>query len=197
MKKTLKVAAVVLAAMIIAGFAFLIVVRGQFSAHLKEAYPGKTFSVGFVIVDPIYGNFVSKADCLDDYTNFTVSKSWNTKKISDNYPASKSQMQYNAMIGDIFEASPIIGEIESVTGGGKKPFDGSGNFDQINFHLADEKEHASDIVAILRILEVSGIEAQRIIFTYEMDKHVYVARLSSEDYGLSGDEIKSRIEMLK
>lgn len=193
----MKKIAALLIVILIAGFAFLILVRWEFAGHLKESYPGKTFWVGFVMVDPIYGNFVSKVECLEDYVTFTVTKSLKTKKISDNYPPSKSQVQYNAMIRDVFKSSAIMGEIESLTGGGKRSFDGSGNFDQINFHLVDEKEHAFDIATILRILEDSGIEAQKIIFTYEKEKHVYEALFSSDDYGLELDDIKKRIEKIK
>ncbi len=189
--------AAVLLVVLIAGFAFLIVVRGQFSTHLKESYPERTFSVGFAKVDPIYGKFYTRVTCLEDYVTFTVSKSWNTKKISDNYQPSKSQMQYNAMIRDVFKTSAIIGEIESLTGSGKKQFDGSGNYDQINFHLADEKEHARDIEEILRILDASGIEAETIYFTYEKEKHVYQIHLSADDYDLNEEEIQNRIEMIK
>jgi hypothetical protein len=195
--KAFKIVAGVLLAAIFGGAAFLMFVRGEFVRHLEVAYPDNTFQVGFVLADPIYGNYVSKATCLEDYTEFAISKSWNTKKISDNYPTSKSQSQYNAMIGDVFKASSIIGEIESVTGGGKKPFDGSGNYDQINFHLADEKEHALDVEEILRILESSCIEAETIYFTYEKEKHVYQILLSADDYDLNEEEIQKRIEMIK
>jgi hypothetical protein len=191
-----RIAAAVLV-VLIAGFAFLIVVRGQFSTHLKESYPEKTFSVGFAKVDPIYGKFYARGTCLDDYTIFGVRKSWKTKRISDDYPDSKSQNEYNTMIKGLFLWKPVQKEIRSVTGGGKRPFDGSGYYEQVHFHLVDEKEHVSDIKDIIEILEENGIFAERISFIYEKDGHVYRLTLSTEDYKLNEEGIKNRIEMIK
>ena len=110
---------------------------------------------------------------------------------------SKNRNDYNAFINNVFFGKPIYKEIESVTGSGKDAFDGSGNLDQINFYLADEKEHVSDIGDILKILDSRNIVVERIYFTYEKEKHVYQLQLSADDYDLNEEEIQNRIEMIK
>ncbi|HKL10348.1 MAG TPA: hypothetical protein VJ990_02835 [Clostridia bacterium] len=196
-KKIISILLWILVAVLIAFLGFLMLVRNELSDYIEAKYPDKTFSIGFTKIDPIYEKFYSRGTCLDDDTVFGIYKSWNTKKISDSYSENKNQNEYNEMIRSIFMFMPIQSEIKSVTGSGKTPYIGNPNFDQINFYLADEKDHAEDIEVILNRLEERKIEAVAIIMSYEKDGHVYSIRLSSEDYGLSLEEIKSRIEMIK
>ncbi|PLX34298.1 MAG: hypothetical protein C0604_01845 [Clostridiales bacterium] len=167
------------------------------SDYIEAKYPYKTFSMGLTRVDPIYGKFYCGATCIEDDTVFGIYRSWNTNRISDNYRETKSQNEYNEMIRSIFKFIPIQSEIENITGSGKAPYIGSPNYEQINFYLAGEKDHAEDIEAILDRLEERKIEAQAIIMTYEKDGHIYSIRLSSEDYGLGAEDIEKRIEMIK
>ncbi len=196
-KKTISTIFWIIVVVLIALFGFLLFVRFELSDFLEAKYPDKTFSVGLTKIDPIYGKFYVSGTCLDDDTVFGVFKSWNTKNISDNYRETKSQNEYNEMIRSIFLFDPINSEIESITGSGKNLFIGSPDYEQINFYLTDEKDHADDIEVILDRLEERKIEAKAIIMTYEKDGHLYSIRLSSEDYGLGEEEIKSRVEMIK
>ncbi len=196
-KKTVSMLLWIAAAVLIAFFGFLMLVRNELTDYIESKYPDRTFSVGMAKVDPIYGKFYCGATCLEDYTAFGIYKSWKANRISDNYRETKSQNEYNETIRSIFKFIPIQSEIESITGSGKAPYIGSPNYEQINFYLADEKDHAEDIEAILDRLEERKIEAQAIIMTYEKDGHIYSIRLSSEDYGLGTEEIEKRIEMIK
>ncbi len=196
-KKIISMLLWIVIAVLIAFFGFLLLVRNELSDYIEGKYPDKTFSIGFTKVDPMYGKFYCSGTCIDDDTDFGIYKSWNTKKISDNYMESKSQNGYNEMIRSIFMFMPLQAEIKDVTGSGKKPFVGSPDYDQINFYLADEKDHAEDIETILNRLQERSIVAERIIMTYEKDGHIYSIRLSSEDYGLGLEEIRNRIEMIK
>ncbi len=187
----------ILLVLILIALIFLMSIRGEFARYLDEKYSEISFTVGFTRVDFIYGEFYAKATCLDDYTNFPITKSFKTKEIHEDYVQYKSKDQYNSRIKEIFYGSWIENKIKSVTGGGKIPFENGGTYTQINIHLTDEEEHISDIEKVLHLLKENNISAERIILSYEKDKHVYEIRLSSDNYSLTEKEIEAKVERIK
>ena len=70
----------------------LINVKLQFNKHLEATYPDNHFQVqGLPKIDVLYGTYYSQVFCLDDSRTFTISKSWNTKRISESYIKIKNQ----------------------------------------------------------------------------------------------------------
>ncbi len=175
----------------------LINIRGEFVKHLEEKYSEQSFTVGFTKIDPIYGNFYAMATCLNDHTVFPIAKSFNTKHIRDNYVQSRSQNQYNSRLDEIFKGSIIENQIGSVTGGGKMPFQNDGIYTQINIYLTEDAMHISAATDALRMLNENNISAERIIFTYEKDRHVYEILLSLDDYQLTEKELEAKVRRIK
>lgn len=128
---------------------------------------------------------------------FPLSKSFNTQVIREDYLGYKSRNQYNERLREIFMSSGLNGEIKSVTGGGKTPYQNDGNYEQINFSLAKESDHPAVARKILGTLQGQGISASVIIMVYEKDDHVYELRLSQADYSLSEQELERKIRKLK
>lgn len=52
-------------AMVLTGFSFLMSVKSDFTKYLSEKYLGQIFSLGFVKIEPIYGNYIANVTCLD------------------------------------------------------------------------------------------------------------------------------------
>lgn len=182
---------------VLTAFILLMSIRGEFTRYLDEKYSELSFTVGFTKVDLIYDKFYAKVTCLDDYTIFPISKSFKTKDIHENYVQYKSQNQYNSRIKEIFYGSGIESKIKSVTGGGKIPFENGGIYTQINIYLTDDAEHISVVKKVLYVLKENNISAERIILTYEKDKHVYEIWLSSDDYYLEENEIEAKVKKIK
>lgn len=65
-KRKIIIAPAVGLGLLIAGFAYLMQIRGEFKDYLSEKYPEQTFQVGFVKIDPIYGSYFTTASCLGD-----------------------------------------------------------------------------------------------------------------------------------
>ncbi len=188
----------ILGAVCLAVFIFLLGVRGEFTKYLEEKYLDQSFKVGFTKIDPIYGKFYGGVTCLDDGTHFTISKSFNTKKIRENYLENKNRNQYNAKIKGIFDSNDIENHIRSVTGSGKMPFESNGQYTQININLKDDVEQPIMVIKkVLNVLKDNNIWGERIIFTYEKDKHVYELWLSTDEYDLTGKEISEKIRKIK
>lgn len=183
--------------LVLAAFTYLNGIRGEFKEYLGQEYPGLSFAVGFTKIDPIYEKFYSKATCLEDGTVFSLSKSFNTNQISDNYARTKSQHRYNSTLEEIFKGSAIESQIRSITGGGKTLFQNDGKYTQINIHLADDAQHILAVKEAMHILGQNNITAERIIFTYEKDRHVYEIHLSSDDYGLNEKDIEAKVRRIK
>ncbi|MDD4524207.1 MAG: hypothetical protein PHW84_15510 [Methanosarcina sp.] len=187
----------ILLVLILIVFIFLMGIRGEFTKYLEVKYSDLSFDVGFVKTDPIYGNFYANVTCLNDYTFFPISKSFKTKNIHEDYPQHKSRNQYNSKIIDIFDGSDLESYITSITGGSKIPFENDGVYTQINIYLIDDAEHILVVKKVMNVLEQNNISAEKIIFTYEKDKHVYEIWLSSYDYALTENEIEAKVEKIK
>jgi len=187
----------ILLVLILTAFISLMCIRGEFTEYLEEKYSGLSFKVGFTKVDLIYGKFYTNVTCLNDSTSFPISKSFKTKDIHEDYIQYKSQIQYNSKIKRMFNGSGIESYIKSVTGGGKIPFENGGIYTQINIYLTDDAEHISVVKKVLYVLKENNISAERIILTYEKDKHVYEIWLSSDDYPLTENEIEAKVKKIK
>lgn len=184
--------------LVLAVFILLIGVRGEFTNYLEAKYSDLSFGVGFVKIDPIYGKFHANVTCLNDEIVFPISKSFKTKDIHEDYPQYKSQIQYNSKIKGIFVGSDIESYIKSITGGGKMPFENGGVYTQINIYLIDNTEHYMPIVKkVLNVLKDNNISAEKIIITYEKDRHVYEMLLTSDDYSMNEMEIEAKVETRK
>lgn len=187
----------ILVALCLVAFIFLMGIRGEFTKYLEEKYSDRSFKVGFTKIDPIYGSFYAEVTCLDDVTFFPISKSFNTKNISENYLQNKKQNEYNSKIKGIFENNDIENYIGSVTGSGEKLIESNGKYTQINIYLRDDAlEPILVIKKALDILKNNNILAEVIILMYEKDKHVYEIRLSSDDYDLTEKEIVAKVRKI-
>jgi hypothetical protein len=169
----------------------------EFTKYLDEKYSELSFEVGFTKVDPIYGKFYTKATCLDDNTIFTISKSFRMKDISENYIGRKSQNQYNSKINEVFYGSGLENKIRSVTGSGNTTYENGSIYTQINIYLSNDVEPISVIKNILNVLRKNNISAEKIIWTYEKEKHVYAIELSSDEYYLTEKEIEAKVKKIK
>jgi hypothetical protein len=184
--------------LLLAGFIFLLHVRGEFKSYLSEKYPEQIFNIGFVKIDPIYGNYIANVTCLDDYVSFPISKSFYIKSIHEDYSQSKSQIQYNSKIRDVFYGSDIKGSIINVTGGGGKTlYQNDGYFSQINLHVTTDAELISVTKRTLAVLRENHIDADTIILMQEKGGHIYELKVSSIDYNLTEKELSDKMRMIK
>ncbi|NLK36365.1 MAG: hypothetical protein GX301_13180 [Gracilibacteraceae bacterium] len=187
----------ILIVLVFSAIMFLSGIKGEFVGYLSERYPDLSFEVGFTKIDPIYEKYYALATCLDDGTSFPIVKSFNSKEIYDDYLQYKSRNQYNSKIQEVFSGSGIESSIRSVTGGGKKPFETGAAYEQINIHLTNDGEHLAVVKEALALLAKNDIAAEKVIFTYEKDKHVYELWVSSEEYALTEEELKEKVRNIK
>lgn len=183
--------------MVFSAVIFFSGIKGEFAGYLNERYPDLSFEVGFTKIDPIYGKYYALVTCLDDGTSFPIVKGFNTKEIYDDYIQYKSRDQYNSAIQEVFFGSGIESSIRSVTGGGKKPFEADAEYEQINIHIIDDAEHLAVVKEVLSLLAKNDIAADKVIFTYEKDKHVCELWVFSEEYALTEEELKKRVRNIK
>jgi len=176
---------------------FLSGIREEFAGYLNERYPDLSFEVGFAQIDPIYGKYYTLVTCLDDGTSFPIAKSFNTKEIHDDYLQYKSRNQYNSKIQAVFSGSSIEEHLRKVTGSGKEAFETGTAYEQINIHITDDAEHLAVVKEALSLLAKNGISAERVIFTYEKDKHVYELWVSPEEHNLTEEELKEKVRYIK
>lgn len=195
--KVLLVSVAGILALALTGILFYINIRSEFINHLSKEYPKQKFDVGFVKIEPIYGNYFANVTCLDDYISFPISKSFNTKIISEDYPQYKSRIQYNSKIRDIVYGSNIRSYVNEVTGGGKIPFQDDGVYSQINLYITEDADIVSVATKTLAILNENNISAEIVGLMQEKDKHVYEIRLSTDDYALPKSELEAKVQRIK
>jgi hypothetical protein len=182
---------------LVIAFVFLLNIRSEFTKYLDTKYTEQSFKVGFTKIDPIYGHYYANVTCLNDETSFPISKGFKTKKINDDYIQYKSRNQYNFKIKSIFDGTNVQKNIRSVTGGGKTPFENSASYEQVNIYLISNTDQVTAAKEVLKIIKDKDIYAEKVIFTYEKDKHVYELHLSSNDYNLTEEEIELSIRKIK
>ena len=183
--------------LIIISAAFLFNVRSGFIEHLEKRYPGQKFSVGFVKIDLIYSKYIANVTSLDDNISFPISLSFKTKKIHEDYPQYKSQVQYNTKLKDVFESSDLKYSVREVTGSGKIPFQNGGQYNQINVYITEGSEIAFVAHGVLFLLKDNNISSDRIIFTQEKEKHVYELHLVKGDMNMNQAELEAKIQRIK
>lgn len=196
-KRKIIIPAAVGLGLLIAGFAYLMQIRGEFKDYLSEKYPEQTFQVGFVKIDPIYGSYFTTASCLDDDVSFPIRKSFRTESINESYLQTKSHNQYNAYIKEVFNESGIKNHIISITGGGKDHYQNDGHYNQINLYLTEEADLISVTKTALNLLREKGVQADTVILTQEKDGHVYELYGSTADYALTEDQLREKIRKIK
>lgn len=182
---------------IVIAFIFLFSIRSEFIKYLDTKYPELSFKVGVAKFDIIYGNYYANVICLDDKTNFPISKGFKTKNISEDYIQYKSTIQYNSKIKSIFDGSEIEKNIKSITGSSKIPFENNASYEQVNIHLITGTDQIADAKEVLKILKEKNIYAEKVIFTYEKGKNLYELWLSSNDYKLTEKEIETKVKKIK
>ena len=187
----------ILLLLILTTLILIVSIRGEFTTYLDEKYPDMSFKVSFTKYNVINESFYANVTCLEDGTFFTISKSFKTKDIYEDYAYYKSQIQYNSKIESIFFGSDIQSYIENVKGGGKTSFTNEAVYNQINIHLTDEADRISVVKKALSILKEKNISADTIMFTHEKNKGVYELLLSSDDYTLTPSEIEAKVKKIK
>lgn len=195
--KVFLVSVVGMLALVLTGFIFFMSIRSEFENYLSKEYPEQKFDVGFVKIEPIYGNYFADVTCLDDYISFRISKSFNTKEIHEGYSQSKSANQYNSKIRAIFNNSDIKSDIKDVSGGSEIPFQNNGLYRQINLFITEDADMVSVATKTLTILKENNISAEIVGLTQERDKHVYEIRLSTDDYTLPKSELEAKVQRIK
>ncbi|HVJ47626.1 hypothetical protein [Desulfitobacterium sp.] len=195
--KVLLVSVAGILALALTGILFFISIRSEFINHLSKEYPEQKFDVGFVKIEPIYGNYFADVTCLDDYISFRISKNFRTKEIHESYSQSKSVNQYNSKIKAIFNNSDIKSEIKYVSGGGRIPFQDDGLYSQVNLTITEDANLVSVATKTLGILKENNISAETVGLMQEKDKHVYEIRLSTDDYALPKNELEAKVQMIK
>ena len=196
-KKNLLVIVTGIIALVLTGFLFVMSIRSEFKTYLSKEYPEQKFDVGYVKIDPIYGSYYSSVTCLDDSIPFGISKSFNTKKISEYYSQAKSTNQYNAKIRAIFNGSGIKSAIINVSGGSRSPFQNDGLYSQISLLITENVNLISVTKKTIAILRENNITAERLDLTQGKDKHVYEITLSPADCGLTESELETKVEQRK
>ena len=196
-KKILLVVITLIFALVLTWFLLAMNIRSEFKNHLSKKYPEQRFDVGFVKIEPINGYYFADVTCLGDYISFPISKSFNTKIISEDYPQYKSQIQYNSKIKDIIYGSNIKSYVNEVTGGGKIPFQDDGVYSQINLYITEDADMVSVATKTLTILKENNISAEIVGLMQERNKHVYEIRLSTDDYALPNSEIAAKVQRIK
>lgn len=196
-KRNLLVIVTGIIALVLTGFLFFMSIRSEFKTYLSKEYPEQKFDVGYVKIDPIYGSYYSSVTCLDDSIAFGISKSFNTKKISEYYSQAKSTNQYNAKIRAIFNGSDIKSAIINVSGGSRSTFQNDGLYSQISLSITENVNLISVTKKTIAILRENNITAQRLDLTQGKDKHVYEITLSPADYGLTESELEAKVEQRK
>ena len=166
--KVLLVSIAGIIALVLTGLSFFMSIRSDFTKYLNEKYPGQIFRIGFVKIEPIYGNYFANVTCLDDKISFPISKSFNTKEIREDYPQAKSHVQYNSKLRDIFYGSDIKRYIIDLSGGGKIPFQNDGLYSQINLHITEDADLISVARRSISILRENKITAETVGLMYQL-----------------------------
>lgn len=173
----------------------------DFIKYLNQQYPSQTFEVEdpYITYDFVNSEgimLISKVVCAKDNVPFFIAKSLNSQRIVEHYVDRKSEVQYNSQIKDIFGRSEIRNVIKDVSGNSQGVFDKGSPYEQISIHLTDAADIVSTTSKALFILKENKIYAK--VFIYgEKENQKYVLLLSSDDYGLSNNEIKDKITFTK
>jgi hypothetical protein len=179
------------------GLTSLFSVKSEFEKYLQKRYSQLTFKIGFTQIDPIYGKFYASATCIQDGVAFPIAKDFKTEQITEDYEQYKSVIQYNSKVKAALNDSDVKSYILDVTGGGEVPFQDERSYDQINIELAKNTNQITLVRKILSILHERNIHYEKVIFTWELDGHIYELQVSSADSLLSEDDLENKEKQLK
>ncbi|MGH4137739.1 hypothetical protein [Clostridium sp.] len=182
---------------IVIALIFLLSIRSDFTKYLDTKYPELSFKVGVTKIDIIYGKYYANVNCIDDETDFPISKDFKTKNISEEYIQYKSTIQYNTKIKNIFDGSDIQKSIKKATGGSKGIFENNATYEQVNIDLISNTDQIAVAKEVMKILKEKNISAEKVIFMYEIDMHVYELWLTPKDYKLTDKEINDKVMKIK
>lgn len=184
--------------LVIAFLIFILInVKKEFEEYLKVNYPNNIFQVDLPKIDFIYGSYYSDVFCISDSISFKVSKSWNTKEISDHYIDIKDNEKNNFEIAEIFSNSEVEKYISSISAGNKFPTIEKYKYDSINIIIIRNNDMLSIISDILKTLKENKVKVDEIGITYEKDMSVYEGHFTDKDYDLSINEIEEKIIKIK
>jgi hypothetical protein len=182
---------------IVIAFIYILSIRGEFTKYLDTKYPKLSFKVGVTKIDFSYSGYYTNVICLDDETNFTISKNFKTKNISEYYIENKSRIQYNTKIKNIFNGSEIQKSIRNVTGGGKGIFEDNATYEQVDIDLISNTDQIAVAKEVMKKIQEKNISVEKLIFRYEIDMHVYELWLTPKDYKLTYKEINDKVMKIK
>ena len=175
----------------------LINVKKDFEEYLKVNYPNSVFQVDLPKIDFIYGSYYSDVFCISDSISFKISKSWNTKQISENYSEIKNKEKNNFEIAQVFSNSEVEKYIRSISAGNKFPKTEKYKYDAIYLSIIPDTEMISITKDIFNFLKEKKIEVAEINISYEKNMGVYEAQFSDKDYDLNINEIEEKIIKIK
>lgn len=175
----------------------LINVKKEFEEYLKVNYPKSIFQVDLPKIDVIYGNYYSDVFCISDSISFKISKSWNTKQLSEYYSEIKNKEKNNFEIAEIFSNSEVEKYISSISAGSKFPTTENYKYDAIYISIIPDTDMLSITKDIFNLLKEKKIEVDEINITYEKNMGVYEGHFSDKDYDLNINEIQDKIIKIK
>lgn len=175
----------------------LINVKKDFEEYLKVNYPNNIFQVDLPKIDVIYGSYYSDVFCINDSISFKISKSWNTKQVSEHYSEMKNKEKNDSEIAEIFSNSEVEKYISSISAGSKFPTTEKYKYDAIYISIIPDTDMLSITKDIFNLLKEKKIEVAQINITYEKDMGVYEGHFSDKDYDLNINEIEDKIIKIK
>ena len=175
----------------------LINVKKEFEEYLKVNYPNNIFQVDLPKIDFIYGNYYSDVFCISDSISFKISKSWNTKQLSEYYSEIKNKEKNNFEIAEVFSNSEVEKYISSISAGSKFPTTENYKYDAIYISIILDTDILSITKDIFNLLKEKKIEVDEINITYEKNMGVYEGHFSDKDYDLNINEIQDKIVKIK
>lgn len=175
----------------------LINVKKEFEEYLKVNYPNNIFQVDLPKIDFIYGNYYSDVFCISDSISFKISKSWNTKQLSEYYSEIKNKEKNNFEIAEVFSNSEVEKYISSISAGSKFPTTENYKYDAIYISIIPDTDILSITKDIFNLLKEKKIEVAEINITYEKNMGVYEGHFSDKDYDLNINEIQDKIVKIK
>ncbi|MGG7144175.1 hypothetical protein ACQPVP_12005 [Clostridium nigeriense] len=175
----------------------LINAKKEFEEYLKVNYPNNIFQVNLPKIDVIYGSYYSDVFCISDSISFKISKSWNTKQVSEHYSEIKNKEKNNFEIAQIFSNSEVEKYISSISAGSKFPTTEKYKYDAIYISVIPDTDMLYITKDIFNLLKEKKIEVAEINITYEKNMGVYEGHFSDKDYDLNINEIEDKIIKIK
>lgn len=175
----------------------MVSVRMEFTRHLEQEYPNLSFQVGMPKIDILYEKYYVKVTSKDDNITFGVFKSFHNGYVQNDYKSRKDNLINKERLERIFRDSVISEYIRYISGSAKYLTENGGSYQQIYFTLQNEAKHEFVMKKSLEILAENNISADFIIYSFELEQHLYNAHLYPEDMNLTESELKAKIVRIK